>query len=94
MSKQRYKHECHHSDSSRKLVTIFLISILLRFVFDKAAYADMINTTIDQKGISLSEKELLNLNRGGRMWEEGLLNLNNVLMSFRIRHYLVIFLNS
>lgn len=94
MSKQRYKHESHDSDSTRKLVTIFLISILLRFVFDKAAYADMINTTIDQKGISLSEKELLNLNRGGRMWEEGLQNLNNVLMSFRIRHYLVFFLNS
>ena len=94
MSKQRYKHESHDSDSTRKLVTIFLISILLRFVFDKAAYADMINTTIDQKGISLSEKELLNLNRGGRMWEEGLLNSNNVLMSFRIRHYLVFFLNS
>ena len=94
MSKQRYKHRSHDSDSTRKLVTIFLISILLRFVFDKAAYADMINTTIDQKGISLSEKELLNLNRGGRMWEEGLQNLNNVLMSFRIRHYLVFFLNS
>lgn len=94
MSKQRYKHESHDSDSTRKLVTIFLISILLRFVFDKAAYADMINTTIDQKGISLSEKELLNLNRGGRMWEEGLQNLNNVLMSFRIRHYLVFFLSS
>ena len=28
------------------------------------------------------------------MWEEGLQNLNNVLMSFRIRHYLVFFLNS
>lgn len=94
MSKQRYKIESHDSDSTRKLVTIFLISILLRFVFDKAAYADMINTTIDQKGISLSEKELLNLNRGGRMWEEGLQNLNNVLMSFRIRHYLVFFLSS
>lgn len=37
----------------------------------KAAYADMINTTIDQKGISLSDKELTDLNRGGRMWEEG-----------------------
>jgi hypothetical protein len=94
MSKLRYKHESHDSDSTRKVVTIFLISVLLRFVFDKAAYADMINTTIDQKGISLSEKELLNLNRGGRMWEEGLQNLNYVLMSFRIRHYLVFFLNS
>jgi hypothetical protein len=31
----------------------------------------MINTTIDQKGISLSDKELTDLNRGGRMWEEG-----------------------
>lgn len=31
----------------------------------------MINTTIDQKGISLSDDELLGLNRGGRMWEEG-----------------------
>ena len=31
----------------------------------------MINTTIDQKGISLSETELLDLNRGGQMWEKG-----------------------
>ena len=35
----------------------------------------MINTTIDQKGISLSDDELLGLNRGGRMWEEGTLKL-------------------
>ena len=37
-----------------------------------AAYADLINTSIDQQGISsLSESEISSLNRGGKMWEAG-----------------------
>lgn len=37
-----------------------------------AAYADLINTSIDQRGIdALSEDELKNLERGGQMWEKG-----------------------
>jgi hypothetical protein len=37
----------------------------------EAAYADLINTSIDQRGIDLSENELKDLNRGGKMWEKG-----------------------
>jgi hypothetical protein len=38
----------------------------------EAAFADMINTSMDQRGIeSLSEGELENLSRGGQMWEKG-----------------------
>ena len=48
----------------------------------------MINTTIDQKGILLSENELLDLNRGGRMWEEGTRDINQfskfVIVLFKI----------
>ena len=40
----------------------------------------MINTTIDQKGISLSEDELVDLNRGGQMWEKGAITLHNYLI--------------
>ena len=69
MSKQRYKTRISLPHFSEIITTVFHFSVL-----EKAAYADMINTTIDQKGISLSEKELLNLNRGGRMWEEGSLS--------------------
>jgi hypothetical protein len=29
---------------------------------------------MDQKGIALSEKELKELNKGGRMWEKGKLS--------------------
>ena len=47
----------------------------------QAAYADMINTTIDQKGISLSEGELIDLNRGGQMWEKGAIPLHNYLIT-------------
>jgi len=36
-----------------------------------AAYADLINTSMDQRGInSLSEEDLKNLNKGGKMWEK------------------------
>eukprot|EP00607_Mallomonas_marina_P007244 CAMPEP_0182418028 /NCGR_PEP_ID=MMETSP1167-20130531/2484_1 /TAXON_ID=2988 /ORGANISM="Mallomonas Sp, Strain CCMP3275" /LENGTH=125 /DNA_ID=CAMNT_0024591981 /DNA_START=211 /DNA_END=588 /DNA_ORIENTATION=- len=38
----------------------------------EAAYADLINTSMDQRGISeLSVDELKELSRGGRMWEKG-----------------------
>jgi len=38
----------------------------------EAAFADMINTTMDQRGIeSLTETELENLSRGSQMWEKG-----------------------
>eukprot|EP00596_Hydrurales_sp_CCMP1899_P001474 CAMPEP_0119051098 /NCGR_PEP_ID=MMETSP1177-20130426/72830_1 /TAXON_ID=2985 /ORGANISM="Ochromonas sp, Strain CCMP1899" /LENGTH=120 /DNA_ID=CAMNT_0007030189 /DNA_START=195 /DNA_END=556 /DNA_ORIENTATION=+ len=43
----------------------------------EAAYADMINTTMDQKGLDLSEQELKALNKGGRMWEKGALTTVN-----------------
>lgn len=37
-----------------------------------AAYADLINTSIDQRGIDeLSEDELKRLEKGGKMWEKG-----------------------
>lgn len=37
-----------------------------------AAYADLINTSMDQRGIDeLSEEELELLDRGGQMWESG-----------------------
>ena len=36
-----------------------------------AAYADLINTSIDQRGIELSQKDLKELNKGGKMWEKG-----------------------
>ena len=37
-----------------------------------AAYADLINTSIDQRQISeLSEDDLKQLERGGKMWEKG-----------------------
>ncbi len=40
-----------------------------------AAYADLINTSLDQRGIELSseevQRELQALARGGKMWEEG-----------------------
>ena len=37
-----------------------------------AAYADLINTSMDQRGIdNLSEEELELLEQGGRMWEDG-----------------------
>eukprot|EP00597_Dinobryon_sp_UTEXLB2267_P006830 CAMPEP_0170096892 /NCGR_PEP_ID=MMETSP0019_2-20121128/28874_1 /TAXON_ID=98059 /ORGANISM="Dinobryon sp., Strain UTEXLB2267" /LENGTH=98 /DNA_ID=CAMNT_0010319005 /DNA_START=584 /DNA_END=880 /DNA_ORIENTATION=+ len=36
-----------------------------------AAYADLINTSMDQRGIeSLSKEELLALSKGGYMWEK------------------------
>lgn len=35
-----------------------------------AAYADLINTTMEQRGISLSEEDKMNLERGGTMWEQ------------------------
>ena len=36
-----------------------------------AAYADLINTSMDQRGIEeLSEEELDLLNKGGSMWEQ------------------------
>ena len=37
----------------------------------EAAYADLINTTVDQRGLSLTEDELKDLNKGGKMWEKG-----------------------
>ena len=37
-----------------------------------AAYADLINTSMDQRGIEeLTEDDLELLNKGGYMWEEG-----------------------
>ncbi|CAM9741290.1 unnamed protein product, partial [Heterosigma akashiwo] len=36
-----------------------------------AAYADLINTCIDQQGISLSSDEVDGLAKGGTMWEDG-----------------------
>lgn len=36
-----------------------------------AAYADLINTSIDQRGIDLSDDDLKELNKGGKMWEKG-----------------------
>ena len=36
-----------------------------------AAYADLINTSIDQRGIELSQNDLKELNKGGKMWEKG-----------------------
>jgi len=37
-----------------------------------AAYADLINTSMDQKGIDqLEQNELEALDKGGRMWEKG-----------------------
>lgn len=37
-----------------------------------AAYADLINTSMDQRGIEeLSKEELESLQRGGKMWEKG-----------------------
>eukprot|EP01038_Epipyxis_sp_PR26KG_P017207 gene17207-23708_t len=36
----------------------------------EAAYADLINTTIDQRGLGdLSSEELAKLNKAGKMWE-------------------------
>lgn len=57
--------------TTHSLLPRAVVTIKLRQYYFKAAYADMINTTIDQKGISLSDQELTDLNRGGRMWEEG-----------------------
>mmetsp|Transcript_29238 Transcript_29238/g.49070 ORF Transcript_29238/g.49070 Transcript_29238/m.49070 type:complete len:164 (-) Transcript_29238:1284-1775(-) len=38
----------------------------------EAAYADLINTSMDQRGIeNLTDEELELLSRGGKMWEEG-----------------------
>ena len=37
-----------------------------------AAYADLINTSMDQRGIDqLEQNELEALDKGGRMWEKG-----------------------
>ena len=36
-----------------------------------AAYADLINTSVDQRGIELSKNDLKELNKGGKMWEKG-----------------------
>ena len=37
----------------------------------EAAYADLINTSVAQRGLSLSDSEKNELAKGGRMWEEG-----------------------
>jgi hypothetical protein len=37
----------------------------------EAAYADLINTSMDQRGIDLSQEEIDMLSRGGTMWESG-----------------------
>lgn len=36
-----------------------------------AAYADLINTSIDQRNITLSDEQLRALEKGGSMWESG-----------------------
>lgn len=36
-----------------------------------AAYADLINTSVDQRNISLTDEDLELLERGGKMWESG-----------------------
>jgi hypothetical protein len=36
-----------------------------------AAYADLINTSVDQRGLDLSDDDLKELNKGGKMWEKG-----------------------
>ena len=37
----------------------------------EAAFADLINTSADQRGVKLTSKEVNDLSRGGRMWESG-----------------------
>ena len=49
----------------------------------------MINTTIDQKGISLSEDELIDLNRGGQMWEKGATSLYNYSIKSKIQQFMI-----
>jgi len=36
-----------------------------------AAYADLINTSIDQRNITLTAEQIKDLERGGSMWESG-----------------------
>ena len=36
-----------------------------------AAYADLINTSLDQRNQTLTAAQLKDLERGGKMWEEG-----------------------
>lgn len=36
-----------------------------------AAYADLINTSMDQRGLELSEDDIKALTKGGKMWESG-----------------------
>lgn len=48
-----------------------------------AAYADLINTSMDQRGIrSLSEDDLAALEQGGKMWEKGSKDRENKLGLF------------
>ena len=48
-----------------------------------AAYADLINTSMDQRGIdSLSAEEIKALDKGGKMWEKGSKSQKNSLGLF------------
>jgi hypothetical protein len=39
-----------------------------------AAYADLINTSMDQRGLESDDLDMTELERGGKMWESGALN--------------------
>ena len=43
----------------------------------EAAYADLIKTSVSQRGISLSDSDKSELAKGGRMWEEGSTSKNS-----------------
>ena len=43
----------------------------------EAAYADLINTSVSQRGLSLSDSDKNKLAKGGRMWEEGSTSKNS-----------------
>jgi len=44
------------------------------FAAADAAYADLINTSMDQRGLESDDLDLAKLERGGKMWESGALN--------------------
>jgi len=41
------------------------------FAAADAAYADLINTSLDQRNVTLTAEQLFELERGGMMWEDG-----------------------
>lgn len=44
-----------------------------------AAFADLINTSMDQRGEALSDEDLERLSKGGKMWEDGATTKKNKL---------------